>query len=487
MNKKRKTGCKLILPDGIAEELDDYCKYKSIFRKPALEYFNYAYIISTITLHYINHGFCHTGTDGEHNITYEGCPLNQRLLALVIGVNNGTINKMLKNLIRMGIITRHGVYTPGEKSFCYKLAESPEQFISSIPLPGYSSIPEKIFIRHERVTRENTYAIKLYKSALQNITLEIAPDNEFYPYVSDLSGDVKHSSPTFSPFFSYIPFSLSSIPPTYSSPMMGGNENKAIELNTTNISTTLKNNIYGEKILKYTTGHPVNPYVLSLQAIADGEWFVLRPDEDSRVHTNLTNLKREFRQFLRYYGKPLIELDIRNSQPLLASVLIMDYWMQKGKMIPKDVIQYLRDCEAGEFYDYFMILNNIKSENRQQFKVRMFGEVFFSRVSKRCTTLKKQFIAKYPNVYKAICDIKGGYGSKTYNQFAIMLQRKEASIIFDTVNIGLLKDGIPAFNIFDSILCLEEHKEIVRERLISAFSALNITPTINYKEYTSIT
>ena len=92
-------------------------------------------------------------------------------------------------------------------------------------------------------------------------------------------------------------------------------------------------------------------------------------------------------------------------------------------------------------------------------------------------------MAKYPNVYTAICDIKGGLESDTYNRFAILLQQKEASIIFDCVNIGLLKEGIPAFNIFDSILCLGEHKGIVRESLMDAFSPLNITPTIKEKKY----
>ncbi len=128
-----------------------------------------------------------------------------------------------------------------------------------------------------------------------------------------------------------------------------------------------------------------------------------------------------------------------------------------------------------------MQLNNVLPENRSEFKIKMFGEVFFSKVSKRKTKLKKQFIAKYPNAYEAICAIKGGLGSKTYNQFAILLQQKEASIIFDTVNMGLLKEGIPAFNIFDSILCSPEHKEIAKERLLNAFSSINITPTINYK------
>jgi hypothetical protein len=54
-------------------------------------------------------------------------------------------------------------------------------------------------------------------------------------------------------------------------------------------------------------------------------------------------------------------------------------------------------------------------KNRRKFKVDMFGEVFFSKVTKRNTKLKKQFIAKYPKVYTAICDIKGGIGSEKYN------------------------------------------------------------------------
>jgi hypothetical protein len=192
-------------------------------------------------------------------------------------------------------------------------------------------------------------------------------------------------------------------------------------------------------------------------------------------------LKRECRAFLRYDGKPLVELDIRNSQPLIASILIKGHWVKQRRSIPEDVIQYQKDCEAGTFYDYFMHLNSVPIESRGDFKAQMFGEVFFSKVSNRKTELKKQFISKYPGAYEAICAIKGGLGSKTYNRFAILLQQKEASIIFDNVNMGLLKDGIPAFNIFDSILCLAEHKELARERLLGAFAALNITPTINYK------
>ena len=224
--------------------------------------------------------------------------------------------------------------------------------------------------------------------------------------------------------------------------------------------------------------------MMALQAIIDGAWFVHRPNNKSRVYTNLTSLKREFRKLLKYNGQFLVELDIRNSQPLIASILIKDYWeKEKNFPIPADILQYQKDCEAGVFYDYFMKLNDVQDEKRGEFKVQLFAEVFFSKVSRRNTVLKTQFIEKYPSAYDAICHIKGGLDSKHYNKFAILLQTKEASIIFDDVNVGLLREDIPAFNIFDSILCLHEHKEIARERMMTAFAKHGLLPTINYKDY----
>ncbi len=286
-------------------------------------------------------------------------------------------------------------------------------------------------------------------------------------FISSYStASISFSSTTYSsPSYSYISSSTPILP------LMLGD----FSCNSTPVSNT------DDFTKPFFTAEKVNPNFLSIEAIQKGNWFLHRPDKRSRVHTNLTNLKREYREFLRYNGKPLVELDIRNSQPLIASILIKDHWVKQRRSIPEDAVQYQKDCEAGTFYDYFMHLNRVPTESRSDFKAQMFGDVFFSSVSNRKTELKAQFISKYPCVYEAICAIKGGLGSKTYNRFAILLQQKETSIIFDNVNMGLLKDGIPAFNIFDSILCLQEHKETARERLLSAFAALNITPTINYK------
>ena len=483
MGKKRKSNFKFHLPTGVAESIWDHCQHNSLFKKPEIDYFKYIFIVHTITAHFNMHHLSHIATRGRDDESYAGCPLNVKRLASTLGVNNGRASKMLQTLVDSGIIQRKGGYIVGRTSYCYILGSISDEFTTITALPEYSEISSKIITKRNIANNDGSY-IKLYRRELQSITIDIGPEHEYYQYVGRNMEEAKHlystSVSSVYPISSYSS-SLSSLPPIYIPHMVGKNEQQALKQATTNTSVILENNKYEPYILNYVSLHKTNANIIALQAIIDGDWYVHRPDKKSRVYTNLTNLKREFRRLLRDDGKALIELDIRNSQPLIASILIMDYWTRKSKIIPADVIQYQQDCEAGAFYDYFMELNNFAPEHRQESKIQMFGEVFFSKVAKRITKLKKQFIAKYPNCYTTICDIKGGIGSKTYSQFAILLQQKEANIIFDRVNIGLLKDCIPAFNIFDSILCLPEHKEIVKERLLGAFSAFNITPSINYK------
>ncbi len=225
----------------------------------------------------------------------------------------------------------------------------------------------------------------------------------------------------------------------------------------------------------------------SLLQIIHKNFRVTRPDPLSRVHTNLTNLSREFRYFLRCDDKSLWEVDIRNSQPLIATLVIWEYLQKQGfTEMPADLLLYKEDCEKGRFYDYFMQLNDTPEEKRSDFKDKFFEKVFFGSVKNDLPKLCKQFQSRYPNCYEAICAIKGGVGSGTHNEFSIQLQRAEAQIIFDEVNIGLLESGIPAFNIFDSILHLPEHKEIVEERIRLAFAKRGLYPTLNTKKYDTI-
>ncbi|MFA6151555.1 MAG: hypothetical protein WC716_09555 [Chitinophagaceae bacterium] len=90
-----------------------------------------------------------------------------------------------------------------------------------------------------------------------------------------------------------------------------------------------------------------------------------RPVQNSRAYCDLTNI-------VRIDGKPLIGLDIRNSQPLLASFLFEKYYRDNELEIPTDVLQYKSDCGNGIFYDDFMKAISLPAEFRTEFKKDFF-------------------------------------------------------------------------------------------------------------------
>lgn len=184
-------------------------------------------------------------------------------------------------------------------------------------------------------------------------------------------------------------------------------------------------------------------------------------------------------------------MDIANSQPLIAYLLIEEYWSKKfetketvAENLPNDVLQYKKDCEAGDFYNNFMNELQVPEELRSQFKADFFAKVFFSEHNGWKDMLKDLFIERYPSCWEAICESKGGLHSKEYMKFSIKLQEKEAQIIFDTVNVGLLNAGIKAFNIFDAIYVNNmEDYEKARQLTINAFKLHGLSPKVNLKIY----
>jgi len=425
MEKKYNT-VKFTLPKGTAEILTTFVQTNSHYKNVARDYFKYVYIVHAITAHYIDN-YVKPAATGK-KIDYKGCSLHQRTLASIMGTMNPEASKKLKELQEISIIKKIGGYEPKSYAQHYSLVSEPDEFKVILAKPEYTSIPYKIISKRKEKLTTNSPSLELYESFIRNITLSLPIK---YQLLLDNSG---------------LPV----------------------------------------EELDYVTVRDYDAQIHSLTAIQEGNWFVHRPDAESRIYTNLTNLKREFRDFLRYDNEPFIELDIRNSQPLIATILIKEYWLKHYKRIPEDVWQYQQDCEQGVFYDYFMKENNVDDIDRGEFKKRFFSEVFFSRVTQRMSRLKKQFIGKYPSAMSAIDFIKGGIGSETYNQFAIQLQRKEANLIFDKINLELIESGIPSFNIFDSILCLDHHKNEIEKKLIHVFNASGLNPMINFKRYGTI-
>ena len=61
--------------------------------------------------------------------------------------------------------------------------------------------------------------------------------------------------------------------------------------------------------------------LVNIGAIAAHDYNAHKDDNVHRLHSRLTSLQKEFRNFITYDGCPMVSIDIKNSQPYLANVL----------------------------------------------------------------------------------------------------------------------------------------------------------------------
>ncbi len=71
--------------------------------------------------------------------------------------------------------------------------------------------------------------------------------------------------------------------------------------------------------------------VAMIRRIKDGDFFTIS-DRYGRFHSNLTNLKKTLRPFLRYRDSELVNLDIANSQPIVFCLLLVNALSHEGKL-----------------------------------------------------------------------------------------------------------------------------------------------------------
>ena len=83
-------------------------------------------------------------------------------------------------------------------------------------------------------------------------------------------------------------------------------------------------------------------------------------DFSERLHTQITNLSKNYRKYLRIDGKKLVEIDIVNSQPWLASLVIDDE-------------QFNKDCIDGVIYEKLMIDGYERDKVKKCLYFIMFG------------------------------------------------------------------------------------------------------------------
>ncbi len=232
--------------------------------------------------------------------------------------------------------------------------------------------------------------------------------------------------------------------------LRGWKERPLEELNTTqeSIAWYYTDSIEGIADLSrhYAHFHSESPY-------GEGTW---------RLFTNLTNLKSEIRRRARYKKQKLVNCDISCAQVCLLSCFYNDsetHQKEKQKFIDF-VLNY-------DFYTEIGKASAIPL-TRKQAKIQSFV-LMFARIS-TClrTPFFKTFESLFPLLTKEINLIK----KPDYRRLAYFCQKNEASIVVKGCLLELCRKKIVAFSIHDSILCLPQDLDTVKECITRHFEAV---------------
>jgi hypothetical protein len=222
-----------------------------------------------------------------------------------------------------------------------------------------------------------------------------------------------------------------------------------------------------------------------------------------RVHTPYTSLLKSLRSYLSYQDRPLVSIDISNSQPLILASLLPKCFpialpiphslphdvkpdketaitnelpnTNRDSQMPEncDIRQYVQLCEQGAIYEYLM--DGSAYTNRQAFKADFYKEVLFG-TGKRQYQLTKEFRSKFPNVYGVIQK----YKRDDYRSLARKMQRAESKIMIDGVCYRLATEfpDIPVITIHDSIMTTSEHVATVARLITEEFAQIGLKPSL---------
>lgn len=245
------------------------------------------------------------------------------------------------------------------------------------------------------------------------------------------------------------------------------------------------------------------------------KWFICH-SKDKRLHTNLTNMNKELRKYLKYDGQSLQNIDISNSQIFFLLVLLHKIKNRKLTEIETEssIILELSSVNlcskefqtfhdlvvSGSFYnvlgrqlmeekgfgDYYIKkeydsqskkTNYIRIDNPKDLMKPIAFEILFSK-NNHYTSEKKWFKEQFPTIYRVIEIIK----SKKHNTLALLLQNLEAEAILDitATKIKEFNKNIPIYTIHDSILTIPEHtNEVKRIMIESIFDFTGLKPSVS--------
>lgn len=243
---------------------------------------------------------------------------------------------------------------------------------------------------------------------------------------------------------------------------------------------------------------------LSIQALKNKgkSLFFNQNHTNFRVDSNLTNLKRELRNFI--VGEDLVQIDLANSQPYLFNFLlllvsnknILSYsdgnspfnplnpfievllkrLINSPKLDLNEVHRYNERTRSGKIYDLFVSKFEI---TRDEAKELFLATFYSSNYSKKYAKSKEFFKAEFPTINQLIEAFK----RKDHEPLPVAMQNLESEIFIEGIARELCEMGIIPYTVHDSIIIERKHLgiaiQIMENTFIKYFGEI---PTFDIKE-----
>lgn len=209
------------------------------------------------------------------------------------------------------------------------------------------------------------------------------------------------------------------------------------------------------------------------------------PDEYGRIHTNITNLNKKIKKYIKLNNQTITNTDITNSQPIFLTTIISNKLQFKTinnhKLVdyPEDFINFVNLCESGKLYA-FIRLHSKCSFRRKRIKQRCFS-LFYGR-NLYDNPIISVFKKHFPTVWNSIRKIKQIHG---YKFLAQEMQRRESNFVIEKCCHRLMLEypHIDILTIHDSIVSLTEYSNIVKKIMIEEFNKIGLNPKLKTEQW----
>lgn len=238
----------------------------------------------------------------------------------------------------------------------------------------------------------------------------------------------------------------------------------------------------------------------------------VKKDRFGRIHTNVTQMKKEVRARCLYCdGQPTGGVDIKSSQGAFLGAILRSLLDTGGfldlrssptmnelrRQVPiRDPVAYARECDRydallreSRLYEFFseelssdFDLDRYvgRDEAKHAFFVMLFGPVFSEGENNEMKgAVRRVWAEHFPMLLTAIERMKGG----NYAALAREMQRIESNFMFDRVIPRVAREiGCPYCTVHDEIIVAAKHVPRVRDIMKDELQRVGV-PTMTAEEF----